>query len=318
MKRLIFIFIIFVALLGNIKAQQIPQLSFKHQNLILNNPAAVGSSVNNNLVVLHREQWVGFEHAPSTSFISYNQSIGGRNGVGGYIISDRTFPTSRFIINAAYAYIIEMNEVSLSFGLSALVMQYKFKSSDLTYRDLLDPSLEFNADQKWRPEANAGVMLYNSKFYVALSSSQMIQSDFKPYSSGLEGLIENSRHFILSGQYDIAFNEHTISPGLYASYVKSSPFVVDASVQYNFNNSFYASAGYRLGDAVNMTLGYRYDRFFLGYSFDLIASSLRLASSSSHEVMLVVNLASQQASSPVFGGSFGGRGKPSSELKRLF
>lgn len=289
-------------------AQQIPQLSFRHQNVLLNNPAAAGSSARNDISLLHRQQWLGFEHAPATSLISYSQTFLGNNGIGGYLISDRTFPTSRFIINASYAYIIETEKLSLSFGIAAMVMQYKFKNTDLNYRDPLDPSLSFSADQKWRPEANAGIMAYNNRFYASFSVSQLLQSGFRPFSSGSEGLVQNTRHFIGSGQYSFLIKDHSISPGLYLGYAKSSPLMAEVSVQYIFRQKISFSLGYRWDDALNASIGYRYDRFYLGYSFDLVTSSFRVHTSGSHEIMLSMNIAGNKQNEPMFGTRAGKTG----------
>ena len=281
-------------------AQQIPQLSFRHQNVLLNNPAAAGPTPCATIAILHREQWIGFENAPSTSYIAYQQNFLQKNGIGISLMSDRTFPTSRFIINASYAYIIKMERINLSLGLAALMMQYNFKNSDLSYRDPLDPSLEFSATQKWRPESNAGLMIYNEQFYVSLSVNQLLNSAFKPFSNDGRGLVQNSRHFCFAAQYHFVFDAHNISPGFYLAAVKSSPFTAEFSAQYKYKNAFSVSMGYRWADAVNTTIGYRYDRFYLGYSFDLITSYFRNTALTSHEVMLTVDIGCNTSAAPRF------------------
>lgn len=319
MKRHLYILIIFTVLGISLNAQQLPQFSFRHQNLILNNPAAAGSSVFKELKILHRQQWVGFENAPASSFISYHQEMNESSGLGGYIISDRTFPTSRFIINASYAYIIDMDDMFLSFGLAGMVMQYRFKNTDLTYRDPLDPSLAFSSDKKWRPEANAGIMIYNNRFYASFTVSQILKSSFRPFSSGEEGLIQMSRHICMSGQYDFLTGINRFSPALYFSYAKSSPLVSELSFQYLYDNRLSASVGYRLEDALSFSVGYRYDRFYLAYSFDLVTSSFKVNSSNSHEIMFAVDISTKANTAPMFssGGSTSQRRNMKS-TKRFF
>ncbi|MDD3686924.1 MAG: PorP/SprF family type IX secretion system membrane protein [Bacteroidales bacterium] len=290
---------------GGLFAQQIPQLSFRHQNLMIQNPAAAGTSLGQEIKILHRQQWVGFDNAPTTSFISYQQNFRKTNGLGGYLISDRTFPTSRFIVNASYSYIIEMDDVKLAFGLAALVMQYRFKNTDLSYRELGDPSLDFSTDQKWRPEANAGLLVYGNNFYGGFSISQLIKSGFRPFSTGDYGLVQMNRHFCISGQYDFYAGQNRISPGIFAEYVKSAPFISEYSVYYSFDNMIYGSATYRFADALCFAVGYRYERFYLAYSFDIVTSSLRNANSGSHEIMFAVNISGTKTNTPMFssGGS---------------
>jgi type IX secretion system PorP/SprF family membrane protein len=281
-------------------AQQLPQISFKHQNVFLHNPAGAGSNPYNEVKILHREQWVGFENAPSTSLISYNQKLGTSSGIGGFLIHDRTFPTSRLIVNLSYAYIIEMDKLNFSFGLSGMIMQYRFKNESITYRDPLDPSLQFNAENKWRPEANAGIMVQNNKFYVSFAVNQILQSGFSPFSAGDLGLIKNSRSVCISGQYHIKLENHIISPGLYFTYAKSSPLESDVSVSYTYNSKVFASIAHRWQDVINISVGYNFDIFSLGYSCDIITSSLRVSTSSSHEIMLTIDISKKSESSSLY------------------
>lgn len=309
MKKLGIILLVSV-FAGGLFAQQIPQLSFRHQNLMIQNPAAAGTGIGQEIKILHRQQWVGFENAPVTSFISYQQKFRKTNGLGGYLISDRTFPTSRFIVNASYSYIIEMGDIKLAFGLAAMVIQYRFKNTDLNYREQGDPSLEFSTDQKWRPEANAGLMIYGNNFYGGFSISQLIKSGFRPFSSGDNGLVQMNRHFCFSGQYDFYAGQNRISPGFFAEYVKSAPFISEYSVLYTFDNKIFGSATYRFADALSFAVGYRYERFYLAYSFDLVTSQLRSVNSGSHEVMFAVNISSSRTNTPMF--SSGGSSRRSS------
>jgi type IX secretion system PorP/SprF family membrane protein len=316
MKKLSII-VLFSLLVCGLYAQQIPQLSFRHQNLMIQNPAAAGASTGQEIKILHRQQWVGFENAPSTSFISYQQKFKKSNGFGGYLISDRTFPTSRFIVNASYSYIIEMDDVKLAFGLAAMIMQYRFKNTDLSYRELGDPSLEFSTDQKWRPEANAGLMVYGNRFYAGFSINQLIKSGFRPFSSADNGLIQMNRHFCFSTQYDFYAGQNRISPGVFVEYVKSAPLISEYSVLYTYDNTIFGSASYRFADALSFAVGYRYERFYLAYSFDLVTSQLRNVNSGSHEVMFAVNISASRNNTPMF-SSGGGSRRSSKSSGRIF
>lgn len=298
MKQLVYVLFLLI-LSMQISAQQLPQLSLKHQNVFILNPAAAGQSDNNVINIVHREQWVGFDNAPSTSLISYNQKIGLSSGVGGFLISDRTFPTSRLIVNLSYAYRIDMNDLSLSFGLSGLIMQYRFKNSDLTYKDILDPSLELRSEQKWRPEASFGLMLQSKSFYLQFAINQLLQSNFTSFAVTDEGLIKNSRLFCFSGQYHFFMDAHNFSPGIFIKYTPSSPVESDVSIEYNYNEKVFGSIAYRWADALNFSVGYKFNRFKLAYSFDIITSSLKISTASSHEIMLSIDISKHSdASAP--------------------
>jgi len=302
-------------------SQQLPQISFRQYNLFINNPAIAGSTSSQEIKLLHREQWAGFENAPTTSIISFHRELNTTNGIGGYLINDITNPSSRFTINASYSYIIDMDDVFLSFGLSASVIQYRINSNDLTYRDINDPVMAFNTEKKWRPEANVGMLLFSKQFYFGFAIDQLLKSQFRPFSTGDLGEIDMSRHLYIMGQYDIITQMHRISPGIFIGYAKKSPINAELNVSYLYRNSVMASFGCRLGDAFNMGIGYRFGRFTLAYNYDIVTSSLRNINSGSHEVMIGIDISQQQTNVPMFSSGNSGTNNSSyskQSKKRLF
>ncbi len=84
-------------------------------------------------------------------------------------------------------------------------------------------------------------------------------------------------------------------------YAKSSPISADINVAWLYNNSLGASLGYRVGDAISILAGYRFSRFYLAYSYDIVTSQLRTVNSGSHEVMLSFDISPQQrVNTPMF------------------
>jgi len=289
MKRIIYI-IIFIFLTIGVFSQQIPQLSLRHKCYEFFNPAASAINDYTSIKLLHRQQWVGFDNAPRTSFISYLMPFQKVHGISGFLINDKTLPTNRFTINLSYAYVIPMDNIKLSFGLSALIMQYKIDFSQLNHREASDPVYEFTNNSKWRPESNAGIMLYSDDFYFGFSINQIIKSSFRPFSENENTEIRMSRHFVVSGQYHFYVDIHRFSPGIFLSYARSSPFVTEISMYYTYARKINAALNYKLNDGLNLMLGYNYDRFGIYYSYDLVLSSLRTHTSGSHEVMLSIIL----------------------------
>ena len=318
MKRyIIYILLIFFA---NIcLSQQLPQISLRQNNLFLNNPAIAGSTSSQEIKLLHREQWAGFENAPTTSVISFHKDINTTNGIGGYIINDVTNPSSRFILNLSYAYIIDMDDVFLSFGLSGKIMQYRINGTDLTYRDFNDPVMAFGTEKKWRPEANFGMLLYSKNFYAGFSINNLIKSQFRPFATGDVGEIEMARHLYLMGQYDFITEMHRISPGIFLGYAKKSPLSTELNVSWLYNNSIHSSLGYRFGDAINLSVGYRFGRFSVYYGYDIITSALRNINSGSHEIMIGIEISKEQTNVPMFSsGGNSGRSNYKRSNERMF
>jgi type IX secretion system PorP/SprF family membrane protein len=299
MKKIIILIPLIIAI--SIKAQQIPQLSLRHLNMDFFNPAVNGSYESPNIKLLHRQQWVGFENAPKTSFISYSMPINSSNSIGGFLINDKTYPGTRFTINLGYSYVIPIDNLNLSFGLSALIVQYRLDNQGLTYRDESDPAFNFVSDKKWRPESNAGIYVYNDDFKFGFAIDQILKSSFRPFAESDNAEIRMSRHIIFSGEYKFYSNLHSFIPGIFISYASSSPVAAELCMSYNYAEKIHGILNYKYNDGLNIGLGYYYDIFGLFYSYDLVLSSLRYHTSGSHEVMLTVKLKnSNKQNMPMF------------------
>ncbi|MDQ3535672.1 MAG: PorP/SprF family type IX secretion system membrane protein, partial [Bacteroidota bacterium] len=139
MKKILIISVILcVGLIAN--AQQIPLYSQYMFNRYLLNPAVGGSEEGANFMLGYRNQWIGFEDAPKTFYLSYHTSIEegkqGRkkfkpkqqknnHGFGSFLFNDRTGPTSRTGGYASYAYHISLDrDIRASLGTFIGAMQY--------------------------------------------------------------------------------------------------------------------------------------------------------------------------------------------------
>ncbi|MED5335924.1 MAG: type IX secretion system membrane protein PorP/SprF, partial [Bacteroidota bacterium] len=67
---------------GALQAQQLSRQSQFVQNPFLVNPAFAGTELGTFASLSHREQWVGFHGAPSTSSVTVTSSLPNRFGFG--------------------------------------------------------------------------------------------------------------------------------------------------------------------------------------------------------------------------------------------
>ena len=69
-------------------SQQLPHYSLYMFNDVLTNPSALSKKKQNELVIMSRNQWTGFNGAPTTQSISYNNISHPKYGRGINIIND--------------------------------------------------------------------------------------------------------------------------------------------------------------------------------------------------------------------------------------
>ena len=110
------------------KAQQDPMVSQYMFNGLYLNPAYAGSHDYWTSTLSFRDQWVGFDGAPTTSTFSINTPIPETNlGLGISAISDRIGPTEQNTFSGDISYTIRLNEkTNLSFGVKGTASFFSF------------------------------------------------------------------------------------------------------------------------------------------------------------------------------------------------
>lgn len=128
------------------KAQQDPVFTQYLNNVLTVQPAYAGSQGTLNVTALSRQQWVGFDGAPSTNTVTVQAPLNSYNvGLGVSIFNDSWGPVKQNGIYFDYAYRVRASRYSrrqyISFGLEAGFNLYEARLSDLQINDPNDPLL---------------------------------------------------------------------------------------------------------------------------------------------------------------------------------
>lgn len=288
MKRYILILIIISGLSIKASGQQTPLYTQYMFNKAIYNPAVAGVDPYFQIRSNHRFQWVGMTDAPLTNALSFYGPHRSRPmGYGGYIYHDITGPTSRTSITGIYAYNIEiMPDIRLSMGLSAGIMQYRVDGTQITLKDPGDLALQGEVHTSWVPDANIGVYLYHSDFWVGFSTAQLINTKLKLYEPGT-GINKLRTHFFLSGGYIWEINpDWTLEPSAMLKGTAPKAVQFDINTRVIWQDMVWGGLSYRTGDAVSVLIGYSYEeRIYFGYSYDITLSGLRQYNTGTHEIM---------------------------------
>lgn len=285
-------------------------------NYYLLNPAVSGSEKDWQLTAGFRNQWVSFEGAPKTVYLSAQTAVGpkkkrfrrgpqGFHGAGGYVYTDQTGPTTRSGLLLSYAYHQPLtNKIYASGGLFAGIQQYRFDADKIYLADNsngLDPVTRNGDLNALVPDLSLGGYLHSDKFYAGVSMFQVLGNRLFRF----DGTNSNSRlyrHLFLSGGYNFAINKQfTLAPSVLVKYVNPAPVQADFNLKgiYNFSNrpksrlqdQLWVGLSYRTQDAVVMILGLQFmEQYSFGYSYDLTVSKLSHHSAGSHEIVLGLRL----------------------------
>lgn len=281
------------------KAQQDYQLTLYMLNPFIYNPAIAGTHNYYQIRSNHRFQWVGMTDPPITNAISaFGPHSKKDMGFGGTLLYDVTGPTSRMQLNGVYAYNIALtNEIRMSMGLAAGVMQYKVDGTKIKM-EVNDPILQPTVYSSIAPDAALGVYVYSTEFFGGFSVKQLLNNSIKiddesniEGEEGAAGVNKLKSHFYLMGGYRYIINrEWAIEPAVIIKKVVPAPYQVELNCKVIYDKAFWGGISFRSSDALSVVLGYTYDRkIFFGYTYDIGLNDMRRYNSGSHEVCIGYN-----------------------------
>lgn len=275
-------------------SQQLPQYSQWSQHQFAHNAAHAGIKPCLEVHSLYRMQWVGFDGAPKSGFLTLSAPIptkrkeylSARQGIGLRFESDRIgqFNTNR--VNLAYAAHFNFTrDTRLSLGLFGGMIQTGFDPSSA---NTLVPDPQVLRESSFiAPDASFGAWWNGENYYFGLMLNQLI-----PWKWDAPGIDSRYRfHSALNMGYRMKINDMlTFLPGAMVRIPPRGPLSVDIQAMADYNNKVIGGLGFRNTDGLLFFAGFKFNsRFSIHYSFDLTLSEIRKASSNTHEFSLVFN-----------------------------
>lgn len=290
MRKLIFILLIgfFTAISGF--AQQVPLYSQYLFSKYPYNPAVAGSDNRFVATLGYRNQWMGFEGAPTTALLTFQGPLGSGNAIGAVVYGDKLGVSERVGIMPGYSYTVSFHKgIKLSFGLQAGIIQHVLNGDEMTTNVANDPSVPLGRSKFLYGDASFGVFLKSKSYYLGVSvpqllnGSALLSSDFQNMGNGLL-----KRHLFAMGGVKIdVSDDFYIEPSLLFKSVQAAPLQLDVNCRFAFHKLWWVGLTYRTRAAVALFAGLDIsDKVFLGYSFDYPTNEMRTVSDGSHEVFL--------------------------------
>ena len=126
-------------------AQQDPQISQHMFNQLMTNPGFAGNSGEINMMLLNRQQWVGFPGAPVTTVFQTDAAlklIGDADGLGFTVVKDAIGYEKNVSFGLDYSYRFKLGQGMLGFGFSVGLMNKNLSPgwSETLGGDLVDNS----------------------------------------------------------------------------------------------------------------------------------------------------------------------------------
>jgi len=298
MKRIAIIIIASVFALQGY-SQQINTYSQYMQDKYAVNPAVAGSSLYSPLNFSYKQFWTGINDAPSMQTLSGHVRIYDEVGIGGKVFNYSAGPIGKTGIEGTYAYNLALNNtLKLSFGLSAMLYQYKIDKEKLKLENPNDATIDYSSNNLIVPDAAFGIYLYDRNYYAGISTFQLFNRrvDLKNEANLDQKQV---RHYYLIGGYDFKINkDYSVEPSLLAKFIEAGQYQVDINVKgaYRISNSqkLWLGASYRTSDAIAIMVGLSQEKIGIGYAYDITLSDINTHSNGSHELVITYNFSSSR------------------------
>ena len=259
----------------------------------LHNPAVAGVTKKTMMGASYRSMWSGIAGSPVTALVYGSTFLEKANiGVGAYLYSDVTGPTSRRGIQTSYAYHIPTNNGgTFSVGLEARFQQFAIDKAMLIDALGNDPVMG-GATNRFKGDAGLGLAYTAKKWQLGMSVSQLIQSALNFYSGSLSRTEEARlyRHFYLHGSYQWKVDANTtVTPNFLVIYLPNAPTELQAGARVEHREVFWWGLSLRARQSWMLSAGVKVQKkLMLGYSFDIYSSPLSVFDKgpNAHEVVL--------------------------------
>jgi type IX secretion system PorP/SprF family membrane protein len=289
---------------------QDPHFSQFYANPLYLNPAFAGSNVCPRLVMNYRNQWPSIPG----SYVTYNASFDMHfealsGGLGVILSSDRAGEGVLTTQQASLIYSVRIRvtqEFFIKAGLQAGYFQKHLDFNRLTFSDQIDSRWGFSKPTKEKAPPGgvystndldfaAGILGFSKKFFMGFAAHHLIpvneafidgNTSYLPMK--LTGHLGFKIPLTEAGRRRLRPTDPVIAPNLlymqqgkfsqmnYGLYFERQPMIFGVWYRQFFQGS----------DALILLVGFEYDKFKFGYSYDITVSELSTASGGAHEISM--------------------------------
>ena len=297
-------FVLFVVI-SSFGQQEVQYTQFMENKLMLN-PAYAGARDATSIMVLNRNQWIGFEGAPNSQLMSLNAPVfGDRVGLGLSVSHHSIGVTQNWIANMAYSYKIPLsNDAAMRVGVQGSMRSWQFDLSNISTTDptFLDGAIPVNQNSSsLKGNFGAGLYFNTKKVYLGISAPFLLSNQI---GFNQNGTAESAQHFyVMAGTAFDLTDKLMLKPSVLGKYVKNAPLDVDANLSLVYMYKFTFGLSYRVGggvlngtptvstrngESVALVTGFQINKQMnLGLSYDFLLSDINTGSKAgSLEVLL--------------------------------
>ena len=241
----------------------------------------MGSNNCLNINALYRQQWAGYEGAPSTRTLSAHTPFRNRSLAAGLnVVNDVIGVTSNTLVEGQFAYRIRLGEKEkLSFGMGVGIFINKNNLSSVKVNDSGDEAFAGNRNSVM-PTFSFGSYYENNNFFAGISTLNLTRA-----LSPSRTFAYQQPYYLFAG-YNLRMSDVMVfTPSCLLKKVNNNPLQLDLNMFLDYKEKIKLGASYRTEEAIYGILQVKINpQFQIGYSYDHSLSAFRQYHNGSHEV----------------------------------
>ena len=271
----------------DLKAQWDGQVSQYWKVKTFFNPAFAAEKDSLQATLMHRQQWVGVEHAPKTFIMSADMPLnflGRKHGVGILAMTESVGLFKNASVGGQYVYKKRWKKNVLNVGVQVGFTSIGFDASAIRIPEGQKGEMgdiPSATEQTKVFDGNIGLAWVAPKYYIGVSSTHITEPSFEIDEGGATSI---ARIYYFTAGYNIRLRNpmYELQPSVL---VKTDNVVVkyDVTARVVYNKMFNGGVTWRKDDGFVFLLGINIFGIDAGYAYDLSNSDIAKASGGSHE-----------------------------------
>lgn len=265
-----------------------------HQPIL--NMASIGANDNINIAAVHRQQWVGFDGAPASSFFSINSPIRTTNlHIGGIASYDRIGSNSIINVDLGIAYRIKLNQKNfLSLSLKGGIVNTNSDYSDLSLNTQDDPMFPTSSISETQPDFGFSAYFFSKRYYVGFAIPSFLRNtNYYPES---KMVLPRDFHYFTTAGYNFELSQSfNLGVSTLVKGVIGAPMQADLNARILYNDLVGLGVTYRSSNDLAAIVSIKmFKKLTLSYSYDFGFSEFSRYHSNTHEIMLTFDTPSRE------------------------
>lgn len=291
-----------VGLTFQVSGQQTPIYNLYFKNPFLYNPAYAGDGPTTQAFLTYRNQWVGIPEAPETQAFTIDGPVKENVGLGFAFVNDTDNIIGRTGATLNYSYKLAFtDEERLAFGLAGGITQNRIYFDRINANDDTDPTLLRAMDNRTSIDGSFGVVYQRKQLGASFAAHQLFANSLKFENSSQFRSVNFKliRHYIATIQYDFNLKPDVLDlrPILLVRSAQGLAPQVELTTLLHYRKDQWLGLSYRHESSFIASVGTNfYERFSVGYSYEIPTSQFVRYNGGSHEFMIGYRFLSRSSS----------------------